>query len=100
MRDTLEGLSKFFLHFSRSLISTCCVFYDSLYAEIKEENRLFIFSTSCIFSMFSETFEKQFKTLIARKFNTEFMSSVLLSMGITEATFAFSASNLFYTIVN
>ena len=75
--------------------------YDSLYAEIKGENALFIYSTNSVFSMFSNSFEKQFKTLIGQKFNTEFLSSVFLSMGVTEATCAFLGNNsFFYTIVN
>ena len=74
-------------------MSAYCVLYDSLYVETKGENGLFIYSTSCVFSMFLYTFEKQFKTLIGQKFNTEFLSSVLLSMGVTEATFAFSGNS-------
>ena len=49
----------------------------------------------------------QFKTLIEQKDNTKFLSSVFLSMGVTEATFTFSGSNqniivaiVIYTIVN
>ena len=37
--------------------------------------------------------------LIGQKFNTEFLSSVFLSMGVTEATFAFSGNISFFTLL-
>ena len=52
--------------------------------------------------MFSQTFEKQFKTRakIGRKFNsTKFFSSVFLSTGVAEATFAFSGNNPFFMLL-
>ena len=79
-------------------MSSYCVLYDSLYVETKGENGLFIYSTSCVFSMFSYTFEKQFKTLIGQKFNTEFLSS-FYHMGVTEAAFAFSGNSSFFILL-
>ena len=45
--------------------------------------------------MFSETSEKQFKTLTGRKLSTGFLSSVFLSIGLTEATFSFLGNSPF-----
>ena len=73
--------------------------YDSVLAEIKGENRLIIFSKSCIFSMFSHSFEKQFKTLIGRKFNKKFLSSAFLSTGVTEATFKLFRKQPFFILL-
>ena len=71
--------------------------HDFLYPEIKGENRLLIFSINYVFNMFSKTIEKQLKDLLDK--NLEFLSSVFLSMGVTEATFGFSGNKPFFILL-
>ena len=83
-----ELLSKFFLHSSIILVSTCWVLYDFLYACKKGERSISILETRKVFENFSEIFEKGFKILTDRKFETEWELSVFSSTGLTQATLA------------
>ena len=85
---TTELLSKFFLHSSIILVSTCRVLYDFLYACKEGERNISILETRKFFENFSEIFEKGFKILTDRKFETEWELSVFSSTGLTQATLA------------
>ena len=76
------------------------MFLDSHYAVIKEGNRLFTFFSNCVFIMFSQTFEKQFKTLIGKKkLIQSFCHLFVSSTDLTEATSAFSGKNPFFILL-
>ena len=84
----MKLLSKSSFHASTILISTCWVLYDFLYAAKKSEKNSSIWEIKRFLVNVSQIFEKMFKILTGRKFEIQSWSSVFLSRGFTQATFA------------
>ena len=86
-------LSNLFPHSSsKSLTRSCSVLKDFQYAEINGEKLFFFLLIKKYFTIFSQIFEKVFKTLTSWKLATEYLSTVCLSKGETHANLALSGN--------